>query len=91
MMSAMKVAFRFRGSMLLTFNNTFKSAYRKYGTNIGNSLITSVNESAGAPEKWMKFWFLNMKRKAELEGPDTPMPRANQQNWNYKAELVAFQ
>jgi len=80
------------GRVLLTFNNAAKLiSCQSYATKVGNSLISTVNESEGLPQKWVKFWFFNMKRKAELEGSDAPMPRSNLLNWNYKAELLAFQ
>ena len=62
-----------------------------YATNRGNPHLTNINESEGLPERWKRTWFLTMKRKAEIEGPENPMPRSNQRNWNYKAELSAFQ
>ena len=92
MIFQVKIMCETSGKVLLSISNAVKLiTCHRYGTNVGNSLITNVNESAGLPERWLKFWFFNMKRKAELEGLDAPMPRANQQNWNYKAELLAFQ
>ena len=67
------------------------SACCYYGTKVGNSRMVNVNESAYLPEKWVKEWFLNMKRKSEVEGPDKPTPRSHLRNWNYEAELCAFQ
>lgn len=64
---------------------------KAYATKPGNPYHRSVNLNEGLPERWKKLWFLTMKRKAEIEGEDPPLPRSNLRNWNYKAELSAFQ
>ena len=64
---------------------------KSYATKSGNPNLRTININEGLPERWKKLWYLSMKRKAEIEGEDVPMPRSNQRNWNYVAEIAAFQ
>ncbi|MBN3320480.1 RM44 protein, partial [Atractosteus spatula] len=41
-------------------------------------------------KRWMKSYMFLMERKRKLEGPPPPAPRSHQPNWDYHAEIQAF-
>lgn len=52
-----------------------------------NVTFTQVREK----KRWMKAYKLIMAKKLKLEGPPPPKPRSQKPNWDYHAEVQAFQ
>lgn len=56
----------------------------------GNPHYNPYDDLRERATRWKHLWLLMMKRKAEIEGEEPPVPRSDQVNWNYDAELQAF-
>ncbi|CAL9684772.1 unnamed protein product [Knipowitschia caucasica] len=52
-----------------------------------NVTVTQVREK----KRWMKAYTYLMAKKLKLEGPPPPKPRSQKPNWDYHAEIQAFQ
>ncbi|XP_072317653.1 large ribosomal subunit protein mL44 [Eucyclogobius newberryi] len=52
-----------------------------------NVTLTQVREK----KRWMKAYTYLMAKKLKLEGPPPPKPRSLKPNWDYHAEVQAFQ
>lgn len=51
-----------------------------------NVSFTQIREK----KRWMKAYTFIMARKLKLEGPPPPTPRSQKPNWDYHAEVTAF-
>uniref|UniRef100_A0AAV2J6E2 Large ribosomal subunit protein mL44 n=1 Tax=Knipowitschia caucasica TaxID=637954 RepID=A0AAV2J6E2_KNICA len=54
---------------------------------VRNVTVTQVREK----KRWMKAYTYLMAKKLKLEGPPPPKPRSQKPNWDYHAEIQAFQ
>ncbi|KAK7883346.1 hypothetical protein WMY93_029520 [Mugilogobius chulae] len=52
-----------------------------------NVTLTQIREK----KRWMKAYTYLMAKKLKLEGPPPPKPRSQKPNWDYHAEVQAFQ
>uniref|UniRef100_A0A8C6SGB0 Large ribosomal subunit protein mL44 n=1 Tax=Neogobius melanostomus TaxID=47308 RepID=A0A8C6SGB0_9GOBI len=52
-----------------------------------NVNFTQVREK----KRWMKAYMYVMAKKLKIEGPPPPKPRSQKPNWDYHAEVQAFQ
>ncbi|XP_028650473.1 39S ribosomal protein L44, mitochondrial [Erpetoichthys calabaricus] len=61
----------------------FRALFHRAGR---SAILTQTREK----KRWMKSYMMLMERKRKLEGPPPPMPRSQQPNWDYHAEVQAF-